>query len=348
MPTSAANLGAGGFALLALTILCWLIHIGSLIGASGPHASGDAAFGQGFSWFVSLVFGFLTWLWLGGLLLKAGTQGVLPPWGSLAAVILYVASAAAIAAVLYLLEGSAQTWPNIIPGAIPPILAFYVLALYLPALRPPFSSTGGSAAVWGVVLILTLAPWPAFITKVSSEAGRSSRRAKEMEEIQVQQRAENRAKNIEKLQAMTPQQPLTDWYPLLGPDSGVSAEALEALRHIDRRQADIQDMLTWGIAKAMMLLPDLDLKATPQLCAAAQTFLLKTAKDWRVRPKQDPRPYQPSDYLDPFLPGIRWLVWNGCNCDEGIMALEASVGSYIESPDRNKAVADLANLRKKQ
>jgi hypothetical protein len=196
-------------------------------------------------------------------------------------------------------------------------------------------------------LILSLSPWPALIAKVSADAGQRIARVKGQEEWELHQAARNRPANLVKLQAMTPDQRLMDWYPLLDPSSGVRPEALEALRHVERRQADIEDMLSYGILMAMMLLPELDLQPTPQLCSSAQTFLLKAAKESRVRPKQDPRPYEAGSYADQSLPGIRWLVAHGCDCDEGIAALEAATQSYIESPARNQAVAALAQLRKK-
>jgi hypothetical protein len=107
-------------------------------------------------------------------------------------------------------------------------------------------------------------------------------------------------------------------------------------------------MLSYGIIMSMKLLPELDLQPTPQLCESARTFMLKNAKESRVRPKQDPRPYDPANGVLEYLPGIRWLVSHGCNCDEGIAALQASVESYIESPERNKAIAALAELREKR
>jgi hypothetical protein len=141
--------------------------------------------------------------------------------------------------------------------------------------------------------------------------------------------------------------PLTDWYPLLDVEGGVTTEAMEALRHVERRQADIEFLLSKGIARAMILLPDLDLKPTPELCAAARTFLLQSAKSSRIRPKQDSYEYRAGGVAESSLPGIRWLQAHGCDCEEGIAALEASVRSHLDSPDRKAALAALAALREK-
>jgi hypothetical protein len=45
--------------------------------------------------------------------------------------------------------------------------------------------------------------------------------------------------------------------------------------------------------------------------------------------------------------GIRWLQAHGCNCGDGIAALEASVRSHLDSRDRQAALAALAALRQK-
>ncbi len=71
----------------------------------------------------------------------------------------------------------------------------------------------------------------------------------------MQEGKRNRAANLAKLATMTPDMPLTDWYPLLDVEGGVPSEALEALRHIERRQSDIEFLLSKGVPRAMMLLP---------------------------------------------------------------------------------------------
>jgi len=183
--------------------------------------------------------------------------------------------------------------------------------------------------------------------KLDSDRERRIENARGEDEWKTQERARKRTENMANLQAMTPDAPLMNWYGLLDEDSGVRPEALEALKHVERRQADIEEMLSYGIARAMMLLPDLDLSPTPQLCEAARTFMLASAKSSRVRPKQDPRPYVAGGDVEHSLPAIRWLQAHGCNCDEGIAALQASVESHQDTPDRKTALASLAGLREK-
>jgi hypothetical protein len=339
------SLGSGGIALLVLTLLCWLVQAVLLSGLAGQEVHGDAVLGQGLGWLAAMLFAGFTWLWLGGLLLKAGVEDRMPAPANLPAALLYVLSAAAVSVAYFLLQDSSRSWPAITPALLPPILAFYVFALYHPSWGSFFSAPNGSRGVWGAVLILSLAPWPAFYRQLVGDHAVRIERGKARDEWKQREGKHNRAGNLEKLKTMTADLPLTDWYPLLAEEGGVTTEALEALRHVGRRQADIEYLLSNGVLRAMMLLPELDLKATPELCEAARTFLLKSAKSSRVRPKQDPVEYRSGGDVEGSLDGVRWLQTHGCNCDEGIAALEASVRSHLDSRDRKAALASIAVLR---
>lgn len=347
MSTTMTSLGPGGVALLVLALLCWLIQTLILSNVAGEQVHGDAAMGQGFAWLTAMVFTGFTWLWLGGLLLKAGVEDRMPASANLVAAFLYTVSAVAVAAAFFLMQDGSRTWPVVIPDLLPPILIFYVFALYHPSWHSFFFAPNGTRAVWGVVLILALAPLPAAYRQLVGDRAARIESAKARDEWKEREGKRNRAANLEKLKIMTPDMPLTDWYPLLDEEGGVTAEAFEALRHIERRQADIEFLLTNGVMRAMTLLPDLDLRATPELCDAARTFMLKSAKSSRVRPKQDPREYRGSD-LEGSAGAIRWLQAHGCNCDEGLAALEASVRSHLDSRDRQAALALVAALREKK
>jgi len=347
MSTTMTSLGAGGITLLVLALVCWLLQTLILSDVAGKQVHGDAVVGQGIAWLWAMLFAGFTWLWLGGLLLKAGVEDRMPASANLPAAFLYLLSAAAVAAAFPLLQDPNRAWLVITPALLPPILAFYVFALYHPSWRSFFSAPNTSRAVWGVVLLLALAPLPAFYRHIVGDRAARIEGAKARDEWKVREGQRHRAENLEKLKTMTPEMPLTDWYPLLDEEGGVAAEALEALRHIERRQSDIEFLLSNGVLKAMMLLPQLDLKATPELCEAARTFMLQSAKSSRVRPKQDPREYRAGGDVEGSVDGIRWLQAHGCNCDEGIAALEASVRSHLDSPDRKAALASLAALREK-
>src|SRR5215472_17066705 len=128
-------MGASVAILLVLASLCWLAMPINLFGVAGRQVSGDAAMGQGIGWVVTMVFTGLTWLWIGGLLLKAGTQDLLPRWQSTAAVFLYLAACLSAVAAIYLMVDTTQMWPAVCRVGLPPIVIGYVWALYRPGPR---------------------------------------------------------------------------------------------------------------------------------------------------------------------------------------------------------------------
>jgi hypothetical protein len=143
---------------------------------------------------------------------------------------------------------------------------------------------------------------------------------------------------------MSPTVHLVEWYPLLDPENGARAEAIEALKKVPRRQSDVVEGLTYGIPAIMKLVPDLDLKPTPELCEAAQAYLAKSAKGLRLG-KREPVAFPAEAYDVDGLAGLRWFRAHGCNCDEGIAALDAVVRTYLDSPDRQKLLTGLSDLK---
>jgi hypothetical protein len=270
----------------------------------------------------------------------------MPPGAHVAAVLVYLVSAAGVIAAMVLVQDPRQPWPAIVPGLVPPLVAGTVFALYHPSLRAAAAGAGGRAAV-AAVLLLSLLPWPSLFRTIARKSRHRVERAQAQQEWDVQEKARRRAENLVKLAAMSSEEPVVNWYGLLEDEGGVRAEALETLRHVARRQADIEDMLGYGIPKAMMLLPDLDLEPRPQLCAAAQAFLHKRAQDAQRRPADEPAAYTSEGYVAESLPGIRWLQSHGCDCDASLAAVDAMVRTYRDSPERQQILAALAALRRK-
>jgi hypothetical protein len=338
-------MSTSGIVLLLLTVACWLGMLMMFPAFVGVDAHGDAVVGVAYGYLGACVFAGFTWLWIGGLLLTAGAGGLLPERGSLAALVLGPGCAAAVGAALYLLSEPHPRWPVVIPVAAPLLFAGYLFALMQPSLRPLVSRPGAGLTVCLLALLLAIAPWPVVAARSHGNALRRAEDARGLTAWQTGERQRIRAENLEKLRAMPPGASITNWYPLLEAEGGVQAEALAALRLDPSRQPQIEEMLGYGIHRAMTLLPDLDLQPTPALCQAAGAFLLKTATGSHLRKRDDPVPYTAQVSFHELLPGIRWLVAHGCNCDEGIAALDASARTYLDSPDRRKLLADLAALR---
>lgn len=323
---------ASGIVLLALTTVV------------GVVATGDRDIFLGLRWIVAGVLAGAAWLWISGLLLVAGSQGILPVWARGAALLLCPASAVAAIVSLFLVSETALRWPLAIPLLIPPLLVVYVVGLYHASWRAAFTATPLNAVVWGIILVLSIAVWPPLGQRNREKARVLAEHARMVAEQTAQQNERRKAENLVKLQSMSPDAHITEWYNLLEPTSGVRPQAIEALRKVPRRQAEIEEGLTYGIPVMMQLVPELDLNATPELCAAARTYLAKNAKVMRLG-KREPYPYEAQTGIDGAVPGLRWLLAHGCDCGEQITALETVIRTYLDSPDRQKALAALAGLK---
>jgi hypothetical protein len=340
-------MSGGTIVLFILAAVSWLLLLAFINGYAGEEAHGDAAVGVALSFFAAVFFICLTWLWLGLLLLKAAGQGLTPPWAGTTAAILVPASAAAAAvAALYLTGGSAPQWPVAVPIAVPVLIAGYAGCLYQSGARAFVTGTPAGLTIWGTILVLTLAPLSPLAARYSDDL--SSRAASQRAQAvwDAQDRERRHDEYLTKLQAMTADQPLPEWYPLLNPQNGVRAEALEALRHVERRQADVEMGLNCGIPAVFALVPELDLKVTPELCEAGDGFLQKDAQRSRRGPQSDAAPYVLTADATARLDVIRWLATHGCDWGGGIEALRAAAGTWTDSPDRRKYFVLLDELKR--
>jgi hypothetical protein len=339
-------MGASVVILLVLASLCWLAVPINLFGVAGRQVTGDAAMGQGIGWVVTMVFTGLTWLWIGGLLLKAGTQDLLPGWQSTAAVFFYLGACLSAAAAIYLMVDTTQMWPAVCLVGLPPIVIGYIWALYRPGARSAVQSGGLAWAMPAAMVLLTLFPYPWAIQKLRAERDAQAARIRGRAKYAQREKELTREKNLAKLQAMSAAAPINDWWELFDGRSGVRNEAIEAFKHLDRRQSDIEEMMGYGVTGAMGLMEELDLQATPKLCQESHAYFEKRAKYFKRRKINDPIPYSRKDNdLDDCLGGIRWLQARGCNCKDGIALLLAATNTYLESPDRQQLIAALEALK---
>jgi hypothetical protein len=339
-------MGASVAVLLVLASLCWLVVPINLFGVAGRQVTGDAAMGQGIGWVVTMVFTGLTWLWIGGLLLKAGTQDLLPGRQSSAALFLYLTACVAAIAAVYLMVDTTQFWPAVCVVGLPPIFIGYIWALYQPGLRAGVQAGGIALAIKVVMLLLILLPYPPAIQKFRAEREAHAERIRGRAEDARMERELTREKNLAKLQAMPTDAPIHDWLELFNGSSGVRTEAIEAFKRLHRRQTDIEEMMGYGMRSAMGLMVELDLQMTPQLCQAAHAYFEHRARYFKRREINDPAPYSRKDNdLDESLAGIRWLQARGCDCRDGIVLLVAATMTYLDSPDRQQIIASLEALK---
>jgi hypothetical protein len=164
--------------LFALAVVAW---IGTVSLAATLNNSDGA--GNGLSYSFGVLFAGGLWVLLAGLTLSVGMRGVIPRAGAFAAVVLIPASGAAAVAAINLLRvrAGAGNWPIVIPALAPLLVLGYLLWASYPGIRALLSERLATGIVWGIVLILALAPWP-LVRAV--QQGREAERARIREERQ--------------------------------------------------------------------------------------------------------------------------------------------------------------------
>jgi len=157
----------------------------------------------------------------------------------------------------------------------------------------------------------------------------------------------------ERFSMLTPRAHLKAWL-RFADDANYTQQALAGARTLDHRTSDAVDMLRadeFSARTVLSYLPQLDLEATPDLCAAALDVLKREyARIYRPRP-DDPRTY---DELllrmgvgEPFA-DLKWLAAQGCDADALVADADSMVSAYQPSPQRDAMLAELKRLRRKQ
>jgi hypothetical protein len=98
----------------------------------------------------------LLWLALAILLLVGGVMGEMPGRAAIvAAVLTPVSGVAAVTAIdLYSRHGK---WAIMVPALLPPLITLYAMWARFPALHAVFPARTTSLAIWGTILLLSLA-----------------------------------------------------------------------------------------------------------------------------------------------------------------------------------------------
>ena len=337
--------GAGGWLLFAISLAGLAYEALLLAQVAGEHAHGDAAgaaFGRAYAWLYAVCLALVTWLLLGVSMLRASRAGLMHPTGA-AAVAIFIACGAGCAGAFLLLEKHDHSrWPAALAVLLPLTLGVYTLALYSPSARGLLASRGLWASCAAAYLLLSAAPWVQY-------AWNSHSRSVSQRLLNTMLNDRKRQENLTKLGAMPQTTPLWDWQGLLSRDGGVRPEALEAVRKLDHRQADVEQMLEWGIPNALALLPELDVKVTPRLCKAANAMLMKKAANATEHANGHPADFSISGHVhvEESLPALRWLTANGCDCDGANAALQAAIAHYSATREQKAGIEALAALRRR-
>lgn len=295
----------------AWSLLAFLLYD---VVSSGPPMSGEGNYSRGWELIWIYVLTVVVWLLLLVLLRHEGIPGGFGVW---------IVSAAAALGAYYLFDEGKTPWPAAIPLLLPLLLAGTALSGYWDKVRIPLLV---AAAIPCLIAAGTFAY--AGIADASGEkAGR----------------AEVRAQNLALMSRIDESEPLWHWLKLLQDDSGVRDETLAALRKLNRRQADIEQMLAERVSEAMDLIPLLDLQPTPRLKQLIDESLVKDAAYARTKPGGSDEILK-GDYMFSTLPALHWMQTHGGCCREGISQMKAAALLYADTSVRARYLKELDGL----
>jgi hypothetical protein len=328
-----------GLAVLGLAFLCWMLFLGS---AGTMHDSDPAgnAMSQAFTFLVGIV------LWLLLAMLLALSMRGLPGWTIATALVLLPASGGSVLAVMQTLAGdrTAARWLLVVPAGLPLLIMVFALWALSPGLRALLPAGLAVAVAWGGVLLLALLPWPSLLAHRARAGEQRQRLGEQAEREEAARQRLDREEWTARFEKLPADAPLWQWrdFTTRGPE--LRERALAAIRRLPDRQAQAEELLAHGLDFPIRELPALDLQATPSLCGKARAFLREKLK--QISPAVPGRPWNwENAAVDPYLPGIEWLLAHGCDCGAEVTALEAAVRAYPADADCDRTLAGLARLR---
>ena len=138
--------------ILVLAITCAL-YVAMLSTISFSTGVGDASFGQAIA---SLFFTVGTWIALAVLLAVGGLMGDMPRWAALVSVFLLPLAGVATVTSIDMCSRHIK-WAIVFPIVLPLLVAVYALRIRFPPFRAAIPAEPMSAAVWALVLVLSIA-----------------------------------------------------------------------------------------------------------------------------------------------------------------------------------------------
>ena len=300
--------------LLILMLAAWgLLAFDVYQIVSVPALSGEGRYSRGWELLWAFVLALATWLIMGLLLYRRHTPGGL---------LIGLLSGAAAFCALQLMDEGKTSWP-----------AAVLLLLPLAITAAAFTRQWAGARVALIVISLIPCAVLAGSTIMTFIGESGQRRAIDKE---------TREKNLAIVQTIGENQPLWTWLPLAAEESGVRTEALNAMRRLKRRQADIEQMLAES-GNGLDLVPELDLERTPRLQQLINSRAVSDAAYARTMPGGGDEILERT-FIYASLPAMHWLRSHGGDCREGVSELKSAVLLYKDTPIRRKLLKELDEI----
>jgi hypothetical protein len=338
-------LPVGSLWLLAATVLFYVPWLLALQNAPswvepGTGSSGEARMAEAWGTMFVVLFGMVVWLTLGGLMLLAWRKGSAPPAWSAASAILYALS-------LIATFGAARTyftWPGgwsiLVPALLPPFLALYAVGVRLPAIADGPMHLLPAIALGGVALTALAAIPFASIDPLGYPA-RLAREKQRWDAVFARRDAEAQTA-AQRWEAgignLGPDSPLAAWLDYVNgsmASTPLHEQALDGARHAKSRQSDAVALLDSGQIRRLAALSQLDLSATPTLCAAYDRALRQLATT------DDPFEAMVGEQLERQVPNIKFLLAAGCDLKSGLGAAQVRAAKVAAT---NPAIERWAQL----
>jgi hypothetical protein len=323
---------AGAIALAAAGCIPYGLLIATLIygppGGDPSQYGGESRIAEAFAELYAILFGVVLWIAIGILLLIAIRAGV-SRWTGVAAGILFP-----ISAVAALFAGMASFdlpggWSILVPALLPPLIAFWVIWLRTPSLRVRVPTERASIAGLSAIAVACAATIPLNILDELQMPARAAAYEKRNEAIAAEREAfwaQHGREQREKFASLTPASPFADYLEYVN----TSLPEVEHEKAIDgARQATARQQATVKLLQVekpqMFVLRELwrfDIAATPELCSALDSALIKEAN-------AEGFDTNAGEYLEYQLPNMKFFAAAGCNLDPAIDAGSARVEKIL-------------------
>ncbi len=332
--------------LLVLALVCWLGMLGSMARWIGKAPVQGRETDRLMQQLPTGILALLLWILLAALLLVANSKQVLPQGiGALAWIVHPVSLAAALAALVFLYDPG-HYWLAIVPAVIPLLIAGYALYAFSP-LSPALSVDSAGFAAWALVGLLSVSVIPQafrFYAAHMDDGSIDATPGPALDRWMAKQKETRRKQELEELSKFDDETKMYEVDSYLHPDSPVRKEALEFVRHLPNREADVIMMLTSGDERPMRYIGEIDLRPTPELCRAARTWLHQAVLHRKAMSGGEPEGFVGLEFED-NLDGIAWIARN-CQCDQELGELEAYARSQRQdAPEVQKVVNAVAAMR---
>jgi hypothetical protein len=329
-----------GIILAAAAVVLWL----GLVATGATLNDSDPA-GNGLSYAYGVFIAMGLWVVLSGLMIMAAVKWGIPAWTQVAALILVPASCIAAIKAIHLMSGHpGMRWPLAVLLAPGLIIGFFLWAA-LPTFRSAVSETAAAGITWGLVALLSIAPWPASAAREREGVSNRERIEAEWKVEEGRLREAKRQERLASFQKLTAQSPLWEYMPFIVDSSELTAAARDSARKLKSRQADAEQMLADGHHFPLVEIANLDLAITPRFCELSRAFLVKHAADWRDTVESPPEYSVRSQRIEQFLPAMKYLIAHGCDIEPAITDLMETVRGYPASSERDRFLAELDRLK---